>query len=313
MASIFLAAPTFVSLPGGLGPDQTAISHTWQAWDGTVWDLSSGRSGVYLKAGVRGMTMPTMIRYTQKSPAVAGSIYRGTIPDERDVLWPLKVFRNSGSQDWINHNRAFWRTMHPEKTGTWVVTQPGGEYRTLTCRFVDDGQFAWAGDVEVDPELAGFANYGISLVAEQPYWQGAPISINWSPAASRPFFSTSGSVFGISSSNAVFGARISNPGSVDAWPVWTVRGPFTSATVGVGNDTVTLPFTVAAGHWVQIDTDPTVQTAFDDLGVDRTPDLGSVDFAQVPPGDPSDLNVTMAGSGSVDVTITPSYYTATAN
>jgi len=312
MPGIFLRSPDFIPLPAGQDP--VAIGHQLLAWDGTVWDLSSGQSGVYLRPGVRGMGMPTMIRYTQKSPAVAGSSYRGTVPEERDCFWPLKVFKRGDSQEWIDHNKAFMHAVAmPERTGTWVVTQPGGEYRTLDVRFVDDGQFAWASDTEVDPELAGFANYALTLVAEQPYWRGEPKTINWEAAITRPFFAPSGGVFGISSANATFGARIQNKGSVDAWPVWKVNGPFTNASVGVGTQQITLPFTQGANTWVRIDTDPTVQTATDNTGADRTGDLGSVDFAQVPPGDPSQLTVSMTGTGSVDVTIVPSYYTATAH
>lgn len=311
MPNVFLRSPTFIPLPG---VRDVPITHILQSWDGTEWDLSSGQSGVYLRPGVRGMGMPPMIRYAPKSAAVAGSNYRGTIPDERDVFWPVTVVRKTGSQDWIDHNQAFYRALcMPEQLSTWVVTQPGGEVRTLPIRIVDDGNFTWASDADVDPELAGFATYGFTLVAEAPYWRGARIPVNWKPQTTVPFFSSSGSVFGISSANATFGARISNPGSVDAWPVWTVYGPFTAAAVGVGSDQVTLPFTVGAGHWVKIDTDPTVQTATDDLGADRTGDLGTVDFAQVPPGNPAQLNVTMTGTGSVDVEITPAYYTATAN
>lgn len=313
MPGLFLASPSFQPLPAGTNINWGPITHSWQAWDGTIWDLSSGRSGIYLRAGVIGMTMPPMIRYSQKSPAVAGSIYRGSIPDERPVLWPMKVFRNTGAQDWISHNRSFWKTMHPEKTGRWIVTQPGGEYRTLDLRFTDDGNYAWGSAEEPDPELVGFANYTFNLIAERPYWQGAPIQITWTPGSVIPFFSTGGSVFGISSSNAVYGARISNPGSIGAYPVWKVDGPFTDASVGVGADQITLPFTRSTGHYVVIDTNPAVQTAVDDLGVDVTSQLGTVDFAQVPPGDPSQLNVTMTGTGSVSVTLTPNYYTATAN
>lgn len=312
MPGVILAAPGFAPPPLGSYVDWGSVTHQWQAWDGSLWDLSSGESGVYLRAGVVGMTMPPIIRYSQKSAAVAGSLYRGSIADERPVLWPLKLFKNSGSQDWINHNRAWWKTLHPDKVGTWIVQQPGGEYRTLNLRFTDDGNFAWGAD-DPDPEIIGFANYAFSFIAEQPFWQGAPISINWSASTAIPFFSASGSVLGISSANAVFGARIANPGSTDAWPVYTVRGPFTAASVGVGTNQITLPFTRTASHYVIVNTDPTAQTAVDDLGADVTGILGSVDFAPVPPGNPSQLAFTMTGAGSVDCTIIPNYFTATAN
>lgn len=312
MASIFLSSPDFQPLPNA-DANWTPNTHTWQSWDGTLWDLSSGRSGVYLRPGLRGMSMPPIVRYTQKSPAVAGSLYRGSIVDEREVFWPLKLYQFSGSQDWLDHNRRFWRSLHPGRVGKWTVTQPSGEYRSLTCRLVDDGSFTWGSDTDLDPEIAGFANYGINLVAEQPYWVGPDKSISWRPEGSpQPFFSPPGStsVFSIGSSNAVFGARIENPGDVDAWPTWVVNGPFTSATVGVGAAVVTLPFVRTFGQSVTINTNPSIQTATDETGADITALLGTVDFAPVPPADPAQLNVTMVGSGSVDVSISPQYYMA---
>jgi hypothetical protein len=308
MAGLFLASPNFQPLPSG-DENWTPLAHSWQAWDGTLWDLSSGRSGVYLRPGLRGLGMPPIIRYSQKSPAVAGSFYRGSTVDERDVFWNVKVFRNTGSQDWIEHNRRWWRSLNPTKTGKWVVTQPSGDYRNLEIRLVDDSGFTWASDTELDPEIAGFANYGLNLVAEQPYWQGAPISISWRPEGSpQPFFSPPGSasVFSIGSSNAVFGARIANPGDVDAWPVWKVNGPYTVASVGVGSRLISLPARTN-GQSITVDTNPAAQTATDQTGADITAQLGSVDFAPVPPGDPTQLNVTMTGTGSVDVTVVPNY------
>jgi hypothetical protein len=116
-------------------------------------------------------------------------------------------------------------------------------------------------------------------------------------------------VFSIGSSNAVFGARIANPGDVDAWPVWKVNGPYTVASVGVGSRLISLPARTN-GQSITVDTNPAVQTATDQTGADITALLGSVDFAPVAPGDPSQLNVTMTGTGSVDVTVTPAFYMA---
>lgn len=171
--SVFVAAPS-TAITGG--PDLTTwagLDVSWIGWDGTEWRFTSPASGVRLaRGGVRGLTMPKVQRYASSGPAVAGSRWRGARTEEREVFWPLWVLGNGG-EEWVQYDRAFWRTMHPEKPGTWVVKQPNGETRSLSCRFVDDGDAA----VELYQVTAGWMRYGVTLVAEQPYWQGSPINV----------------------------------------------------------------------------------------------------------------------------------------
>jgi hypothetical protein len=312
MPVLYAAAPEVIPPPPEPVKDITPISHVWEAWDGFTWDLTTGISGVYLRAGVRGLTMPPVIRYTQKSPAVAGSLYRGSTVDEREVFWPVKVYEDEGSQSWIDHNRRWWRTLLPNVTGDWVVTQPGGETRRLTLRYVDDGQFAWGAE-DPDPEIMGYANYGITLVAERPFWTGVPRQVTWVGTTPVDFLDPPGStdVIYISANSSVFGAQIENPGSVDAWPTWVIYGPCTDVNVGVGTRLVNMPIDLTSGQWVRIETDPTSQTAVNHAGTDVTGLLGTADFAPVPPGAPSPLSVEMTGTGTVIASIIPNYYTAT--
>jgi hypothetical protein len=322
MPGIFLAAPAFESLPHDV-PVWTGSDMSWLDWQGNVWDLCTGRSGVVLLgAGVRGLTMPPIIRYSQKSPAVSGSRWRGFITDEREIFWPLKVFKDTGSQDWLNHDRKFWQSMRPDKTGVWQVAQPGGEVRSLSCRFVDDGGQAF----DTLPEMHGWATYGVSLVAEQPFWSGPTEVRTWSTVTGANFFggvdAGEGAPFYITSSNAASTATVSNPGDVPSAPVWVVHGPSTLVKVGVGASVVEVPFTVASGEWVVIDTAPTAQTALfgsalDDAGkpllsagVDRTADLGAVNFASIPAGESVPLTIQITGAGMVELNLTPQYYRA---
>lgn len=319
-AGPFLAAPSSVER---LSFRQwTANEHWWTTADGDVWDISSGASGVVLNAGVRGMNMPPIQRYASKSPAQAGSRWHGFVTDERKPFWPLEIYNDGGSQAWIDHNRRFWSSLLPYKTGEWTIVQPGGEARSLTCRFEDDG------DPEQDlaAEVQGWFLYGITLVAEQPYWKGEPVRQSFRQGGGPVNFLGGGDVatagfgppFVISSGSTLATASIGNPGQLPVWPTWTLYGPFSSASVGVGSKAVVVPFSVPAGSWLRVDTRPGQRRALVGTGdvsaitgTVRTRDLGpATDFSAVDPGEPTSLAVSMIGTGRIEVEITPLYYQA---
>jgi len=113
----------------------------------------------------------------------------------------------------------------------------------------------------------------------------------------------------VSSASKLASAAMTNQGDLEAWPVWTVKGPVTSVTVGVDGRTVQWNVALTADDILVIDTDPTVQSAWLN-GVDVTAQLGSADFAPIPAGDELPLSLTMAGTGSVEAAITPRYFRA---
>lgn len=317
---VLLYAPGFTDAPGGTpggggtstpgapvptGPTWTNNQHTWVGWDGAEWDLSHGLSGLSLQAGARGMLEPPIVRYATKPGAIHGSLHRGSIYDERDCFWPLKVFNGDGSVKWLEHNRRFWRTMDKDLPGQWVITQPSGERRSLTVRFNGLSEDSLTDDLG----LVSRQLFGINLVAENPFWMGEPTAQTFTAGTGQNFYGgTSGGGFGppyyLSTGVTLASASISNPGDVDVWPVWTVRGPSTNAVLnGVG-----FPMDLLAGEWVRINTDPTDQVARDNYGADRTAELLNFDrFAEIPRGGTVSLEITMTGTGSVSVEITPAY------
>lgn len=329
MAVLLVGAPELVELPEPT--PWTSITHRWTfgdlSWDLTGIDDGRSRSGVALMPGVRGMNMPTIQSYRRKSASVAGSRWRGSVTDERDVFWPLEVYHDKGSQAWIEHNRLFWSTMEPDRTGVWSVTQPGdgiseGETRYLTLRFDNDGDPA----EDIDPGLLGWAEYGVTLKAEQPYWAGETITRSWDQSGGLVNYYGGGPVddsgFGppyvTTTGRSMTTASIDNPGRLPALPVWTVYGPSTTAVFGVGSRLITIPFPLTSGQWVRIDTARTDRRAMfgtgtpgPNVGTNRTRDLGAdTKFGEVPPGTPVPLSIAMEGTGRVEMQMTPLYWLA---
>lgn len=266
---------------------------TWTGWDGSTWVITDPDSGVFLTgAGVRGLAMPPVTRHTDTSPAVPGSRWRGKRIDERGVFWPIYVWSDDGSADWLGRDAAFWRTMHPDRPGLWTVHGPGGGYRSLLCRYAEDGDHAH----ERDPALHGWAAYGVTLVAEQPFWTGRPVVREWAVGTVRDAFTGPG-VLNISPGHRTDNATIDNPGDEPAWLTWLVRGPSSSAVVGIDGADIEIPWTLGAGEHVVVNTAPDRLTAVDQDGVDRVDDLGVVEFAPVPDGGEVPLAVTLQGAG----------------
>jgi hypothetical protein len=171
---------------------------------------------------------------------------------------------------------------------------------------VDDGNhsFQW------DPMHRGWASYGVTLVADDPFWTGESVRRVWSDGEDVDSFNPGpGAVIKVASASQLSSAVMTNQGDLEAWPVWTVKGPVTSVTVGVDGRTVQWNVALTASDTLVIDTDPTVQCAWLN-GVDVTAQLGSADFAPIPAGHELPLSLTMAGTGSVEATITPRFFRA---
>ena len=221
-------------------------------------------------------------------------------------MLPLWVFGAAG-QGWIDLDRSFVATMRPDLPGMLTVVHPSGESRSLTCRFSAGGDEP----LDLDPAQVGWALHEVHLAANDPYWSGAPVSRSWSSSVAVDFIGVGGAPpFHISPSNTLASASVSNPGDVDAWPVWTVTGPVTSVDLGVGTRLVEVPSGVADGDVLTIDTRPTAQTATLQDGTNAVPDLGAWDPAPIGPGESVSLSIAMVGAGSVAVSFTPKFYRA---
>lgn len=322
MAYVVYGAPYAPPVPAA--PAWSGVQMTWTA-KGTVWPLTDPQTGLCLLSQVRGLGAPKFTRYSVSSPATPGSSFRGVSVADRDVFWPLHIWNDESSLEWMDRDSAFWSTMDPYDTGVWTVFLPDGDTRSLRLRFVDDSDHA----SEVDPVSKGWDTYGINLVAEQPFWEGSPVVRSWKADTPQPFFDPTGpQLVNISSGHTLSTATITNPGDVESFPKWFIDGPASAGTVGVDGVTVSIPFAVASGSCLVIDSDPDVigATMYDvttsgatvkpssrvvgvDLinPVDRTTDLGEADFAAVPAGSSVPLSLSVTGGGTIEVSLPTRY------
>ena len=307
--------------PELLFPGLAAIS--WRGWDGIEYNLAgpgSQSSGVVLGNRVRGLHFGDLDVFTQESPAVDGASYQGYRALPREVFLTIRVYHYDGSQEWLDYDSAFWRSMLPaipgvRSPGTLTVTQPSGRSRTIELYPTHRGDH----EQSSDPSLYGWETYGQYLTAYRPFWRGQLInSAPFKDAGSSSFFggvtNGKGPLFQIGPGAKFGSAAISNPGDEPAWPTWRLRGPFTVATIGTPAAQSVITATVGAGDWLDIDTDPLAQTVRNSSGAAVMPTGITGDpFAQVLPsaaGQATPLIMAMVGAGSIEVSLVPLYHKA---
>lgn len=303
-APLILAAPP--SPPPGAGGAWGATSMLWIGPDGSAWDLTDWRSGVFvMRDGIEGLHFPKITKFSSQSRAFPGRRLRGWQAQARQVFWKVFVWAD-GTQEWIDRADAFFSTIRPDQSGTWRIAA-GSQARTLELTGVFDDSYSY----EVDPLQHGWAVYPVAMEAVDPYWRGQIVRRGpWRAPEPAPFIPEGGGPpFTISSRRTFATATIPNPGDVDAWALWRVVGPLESIELGVAGAVIDVPFSVAPGAVLEIDTDPRRPSAKLN-GVDATADLGLQDYAAVPPGAQVQLHIAATGAGQVAAQLQPLHFRA---
>ena len=294
----------------------------WTGWNGATWELlcpspHDPATGVALGRRVRGLHFGEVETFASESPAVDGAAPLGYVVKPREVFLALRVFQATSSQAWVEHDRAFWRSMLPAAPGVrgpgrLTITHPNGDRRWLELWPQHKGDHEY----DVDPTRRGWAMYGQYLTAYRPYWTTDPVAARtFTAGGASGFFGGSaggrGAPFVIGDAGLVGSAVIDNPGDEPAWPVWRLHGPFTQVKIGVPGALSTLSMTVGAGETITVDTDPLAQSITDQTGTPRMPGaLAGAPFVAVPPGQNQALVAEMTGGGRIEATLQPLYHRA---
>jgi hypothetical protein len=310
--------------PAPPAPPWRGVDLSWRGWDGSDWDLTKPSSGLFLRPGVRGLLLPEFERQSSSSPAVPGSRHLGSTTKDRDVFWPLYLYSDQGSTDFMKRDRAFWRSLDPDMEGTWTAVLPDGTRRTLPLRLI-----GCEDELSYDFVQRGWAKYAINMLADKPYWLGETVTKSWAQGEMRKFYITAedralygypdDAIYYLSPGGSLGSATFTNDGDVSAYPVWTVIGQTTAVSFGVDGKSISVPFEIPEGYAVQLDTDPTSNRVlwygeWDSVNrvilspVDRTPELDPASqFGAIPRGQDRPVNIMMTGSGTVIASIQNKY------
>lgn len=302
---IVFAAPASAPDVSGGAVNLLPRRMTWTGADGSVWPLTRPQAiNPRLRPGVKGLHMPAFDVQASDTPLVHGEELLGYTIPARSVYWPL-LFRAASVDDWADEHGRFFDSFHPVDPGVWTVGQ-GETARTLQLTGAFMGDYAFL----KDPFLHGWATIGVELTAARPLWRGQPIRQTYASAQGQDFIgSAKAPPFYISSAATFDTATIGNPGNEPAYLRWEIEGPASDIQLGVGDALIQVPFAVAEGSLLVVDTDPQAQYATLD-GVDVTEDLGFQMFAPVPAGGRTPLVINTSEGSTVTAELTPLYWRA---
>lgn len=243
--------PPPVPVPLGVGRS----SATWYAPDGSVWPLTNYRLGWFTLPQPEGLGAIPISLKTDSNPR-GGNKVRHIRKESRLITWPLLVWGQDHMEyvaRWRTLLEAFTRT-DEEGPGVLELALQDGSARRIAA-FYQDG-------FDNDLPYATDGHAVLTLFCERAEWQGFPAIKERreyggvAPDFLDPFPS-------VGSSQLLGETTLTNPGSVKAWPKWTITGPATSitATLETTGESFTLDpsnigETFAEGDTITIETDP---------------------------------------------------------
>lgn len=301
-------SPILVDVDTGQVPDDTpppvppttvaehSYAYSLVGADDELWDLVAGP--LYASAGMSGLGVATPEHRWRDSVTANGSAWHGLRFPMREFTLPLEVDgRGLEPAAWRDLDRRVWSSVgDPRRECRLIVTAPNGQRRSLVFR-VSDGMDE---PFELDPMLRQDVGYQIECQAGDPLWHGDTVRRTFSVASDLPFFP--GPPFGIGDATAISAtAVVANPGDEPSPPRWTITGPYTSVTVGVGDSVVTLGTGVGPGQ-TRIVEMGSPRSIRDQDGVLRWGEATELVFADVPPGAAVPLSMQING-GIADQTL----------
>ncbi|MFF8629688.1 phage tail domain-containing protein [Streptomyces werraensis] len=272
---------------------------------------------IVLQPGVSGLDLPPFELHADDSPNLDGSSFRSARAAARQILLPVFVY-GIDRKTLRQFKRKLANSLNP-KAGYCILTfiEQDGIPRRLQCYYAGGME----GNESVDAAGFKWISYGIQLVAMDPWFYGdTEVAAKWSFGSAQPFLGNPFLPLRLSSGTpAVESIEVTNPGDIEAWPIWTITGPLKSFEfTGPDGSKFGVPAqaggadALPAGRTLTIDTRPGYKTVLDDQGKNYFPLMNPAPALwSVPPGTSTVKTNLVAGSGtpSVAVRLVPRYET----
>ncbi|MEU3351299.1 phage tail family protein [Streptomyces sp. NPDC037389] len=273
--------------------------------------------GILLQAGATGLDTPPFELHADSSPNLDGSMFRSARAAAREVMLPVYLY-GVDRRSLKELKRKLISALNPTR-GYCVLkfVEADSQVRKLYCYY----KAGMEGNEAADNAGFRWIKYGIQLTAFDPYFYADDLRVaEWTFNQGKAFLRKKEAFFPVPLSRGSMADQsipVLNPGEVDAWPVWEIRGPvrgFTFTSPDGQSFGITAPAngadTVAAGRVLTVDTRPGRKTLTDDQGKNYWPLLdASPSLWPVQPGR-SSVGVSLtAGSGpaSLKLTLRPRY------
>lgn len=318
-----VAFPEGISAPVPVPWNRTNVTLTGGNGKGSTIDLtgfsSSAWPGVFMLPGATGLDMPPFMLSSDESPNLDGAIFRAARASAREIMLP--VYLHGIDRQTVNGlKRRFFQALNPKRGYCHIsFTEGDGTPRRIAAYY----KGGMEGSESTDSAGFTWVKYGLTFTAMDPwFYSDRDQSKRWDFGSGNPLVSTVQKFFPMAISAGVIGGSgsslvISNPGDIEAWPVWKLSGPIKSFSLQSpfgelikasaptdGSDLV------PTGRTLTIDTRPGKKTVRDNAGVNYWAKLDTnPQFWSVEPGD-SECNisvVTGAGKAAVVLSFSPRY------
>lgn len=234
----------------------------------------------------------------KRQGAAGGQRWRRTRRGGRVIDLPVTILGDDRN-DTEQKLRALVRLMQDDISAPRLVgTYPSGE------RLYAEFHYSAGADASYGTDTNGrtFCTWPLTLECDSPYWTSErQVQYSIGPANAGRGLLPKLSRLQVSSSQTLGTVQIENPGDVDAYPVWTLRGPGDAGFKATRFDGQSFQFNAALTASDIITIDTLKKTVTDQNGNNRYADLaGSPKLFSVPKGT-STLSVIMTGTTSASL------------
>ena len=276
---------------------------TWTGANGDTLRLTDDQAGYVLMPGVRGLELPEYTHFTRESGALDGQVTTGSRALAREIFLPVHVHGQDRTEA-LDRRGALALAMQPTPytgggTGVLELSERDGTRRRIRARYQD----GMGGDEGRDQAGNYWCTYGLTLLADDPYWEMDPVRRTWRIEGTTDLWLPVPPLRVRASEVIGEGMRMANPGTAHAWPVWTITGPVGAGALMANESTgEELEFTreLTDGEAVTIDTRPRRKSVRDQDGTNwfRHLKRGSRLWALAPGTNTVDVMLTGAEEGA---------------
>ncbi|WP_326755093.1 phage tail family protein [Streptomyces hirsutus] len=302
------------TLPSGPGiPDVRATTVTWTSSSGRITSLSDfddPRSGAFVMPGVAGTGLPDYAFYSDQSPAFDGSVVRGVRAGQRQITIPLHLWGPDRPSCLARYHRLVQDLNPAYGPGTLTFAESDGSARRISAYYMD----GLTGQEDDDRTGRHWMTAVLVFMAPSPYWLGDDKTLTFHVGGGSGTFLPL-LPLRVRDSQVLGAVKILNLGEVDTYPVWTIKGPATTATITntTTGESFVLTRTLTSSDTAVIDTREGIKDVRLNGSTNLWPNLGSSPVLwPLRPGS-NDVGLTVTGTStasSVQLTYTSRYLTA---
>lgn len=229
-------------------------------------DAESLSPSVYysIMGGVEALHMPEFTYSTDRIYTYDGDIVRDVNTNGRKLILPVLVKANTATE-FLEKIRLLMYAMNPLRgAGKLKTYTADGKTRMMNCYLFDSpvkeaqdtGFFDGSSSMRRGP--VQWRRFPITLYAPEPFW--------YDPLENEVYIDNVATMDLCHAATEEYGGPFSlyNSGDVNAWPIWSVDGPFidngTAGSVRIDNDTtgkhILVVYSLVEGSKIYIDTRP---------------------------------------------------------